>query len=1198
MRSGQWQFWIDRGGTFTDVVARDPNGQLHRHKLLSEDPDRYDDAALAGMRRCLELADDDALPSECIGGVRMGTTVATNALLERRGEAVALLITQGHADTLRIAYQTRPQLFQLNIERPAALTEMVIEVDERIAADGEVIRPLDREALRAPLSVLRAQGIDAVAVVLIHGDRHPEHERQVGQLAAELGFTQISLSHQVSPVAGLIGRADTTVVDAYLSPLIRRHVNTLSQALGPVPLWFMKSDGGLSPAADFAGKDAILSGPAGGVIGAVATAKAIDVEALIGFDMGGTSTDVFHYRGDLERRYDTEVAGVRLRAPMLDIHTVAAGGGSTLRIEGGRYQVGPDSAGANPGPACYGRGGPLTVTDCQVMLGRIQRRWFPAVLGEDGRQPLDVEAVMTGFAALHGGSAQRDDLAAMAEGFMAVAVHNMANAIKQISLRRGRDISDYALQCFGGAGAQHACEVADTLGLKTILLHPLGGVLSAYGMGLAEVTQRHELSLECPLHDSALARVAAHPAVAPAEAGAPAARITLRIRYAGTATALPIIWSPTDSVTEVHAAFTATHQRQFGFVFAERALELAAATIEVVTHSGHPVEPITPSADHPGQACDHAEVWFHGAWQRVPIWQRDSLVAEQSIDGPALIIDPHATIVISPGWSVEQTASGWLHMQRCTTLSATLLPTRQQVSDQAETRQPDPVHLEIFNNLFMAIAEQMGEVLRQTAWSANIKERLDYSCALFDASGALVANAPHVPVHLGSMGESVRAVIARFADEVAPGQAFLLNNPYQGGTHLPDLTVVSPWFDGERKPLFWVASRAHHADIGGLTPGSMPPHSRHIDQEGVLIDALRIVDRGQMDQATLVAALSAGSHPARQIQQNLADLSAQLAANQRGLNEIDRMVQQFGRQRVLSAMDDVQANATEHVRQVIDQLSDGQWVKHLDNGARIQVAVRVNHAERSACIDFTGSSAQLADNFNAPAAITRACVLYALRCLVQADIPLNDGCLVPIELIIPAGSLLNPSPPAAVVAGNVETSQALTDALLAAMGAQANSQGTMNNLTFGNAQHQHYETICGGSGAGPGFDGCDAVQVHMTNSRLTDPEVLEMRFPVRLEAFGVRPQSGGRGQWHGGCGAVRRIRFLEPMTVAVLATSRVIAPSGLRGGEDGATGRAWIERRYGDIEPLSGCDQASVDRDDVVVIETPGGGGWGPATGA
>jgi len=908
--------------------------------------------------------------------------------------------------------------------------------------------------------------------------------------------------------------------------------------------------------------------------------------------MGGTSTDVFHYRSELERRFETEVDGVRLRAPMLDIHTVAAGGGSTLRIEGGRYQVGPSSAGADPGPCCYGHDGPLTVTDCQVMLGRIQPRFFPSVFGHDGCQPLDVDAVVAGFHGLHDKTSGSftpptlDELVAMAEGFMAVAVHNMANAIKQISVRRGRDISEYALQCFGGAGAQHACEVADVLGLSTIVLHPLGGLLSAYGMGLAEVTQRYELSFECSLDEAVLARLVEHPTAH----NPTMTRITLRIRYAGTSTALPIQWAPTTSIQTIENEFAAVHERQFGFVFSGRPLELVAAMIEIVSDPAHQAKNIPPTANALDKPRDHVQVWFQGRWQRVPVWSRESLVAEQVINGPALIIDPHATIVVSPGWRANQLDSGWLKLERELATSA-LLPMRE--STTGPKSQPDPVHLEIFNNLFMAIAEQMGEVLRQTAWSANIKERLDFSCALFDADGALVANAPHVPVHLGSMGESVRAVIARFADEVAPGQAFLLNNPYQGGTHLPDLTVVSPFFDDGSAPLFWVASRAHHADIGGLTPGSMPPDSRHIDQEGVLIDALCIMKSGQLDQEAVMAALSSGPHPARQVRQNLADLSAQLAANQRGLNEINRMLQQFGRARVLSAMHDVQANATEHVRQVIDQLKDGRGHKTLDNGAHIEVSVEVDHTQRSARIDFSGSSAQLGDNFNAPSAITRACVLYVLRCLVKADIPLNEGCLAPIELIIPEGSLLNPQSPAAVVAGNVETSQAVTDALLAAMGAQANSQGTMNNLTFGNAEHQHYETICGGSGAGPGFHGCDAVQVHMTNSRLTDPEVLEMRFPVRLETFGVRHGSGGEGRWLGGSGVLRRLRFLEPMTVAILATSRLVAPAGLHGGGDGMVGRAWVERADGRCEDLLGCDRVSVDCGDAVVIETPGGGGWG-----
>jgi len=1181
-------------------VGLAPDGQLHTLKLLSENPDQYDDAAVAGIRRLLELDSEEPIPDDRIDNVRMGTTVATNALLERRGDRSALITTRGFHDALRIGHQSRPDIFALNIQLPELLYEQVVEIDERVNADGTELVSPDETRVRQQLQQVYDDGIRSIAIALIHGYRFSKHEQFIAKIAAEIGFDQISLSHEVSPLIRFVGRADTTVVDAYLSPVLRRYADRVASRIGTVRLQFMKSDGGLTDARRFAGKDSILSGPAGGIVGCARTATRAGFKRVIGLDMGGTSTDVSHYKGEFERTFETVIAGVRMRVPMLEIHTVAAGGGSCLHFDGSRYRVGPDSAGADPGPACYRRGGPLTVTDCNVMLGKIQPALFPRVFGPGADQRLDADAVYRHFEELANQiSQQTGDTRTpdeVAEGFLQIAVANMANAIKKISVQRGHDVTGYALNCFGGAGGQHACLVADALGITTVLIHPMAGVLSAYGMGLADVTALHEFAVEQSLDQALVDHLQDEFARAEAEAhdelcqqGVPADAIKLsrhvQARYAGTDTTLLLTYS---SVDQMMGDFTDSHRQQFGFTMDDRDVVIEAGMVEAVGESQamDRQQPFVSKATGQAGPIERVACTMAGKrFEETPVYQRARLATGQTVSGPALIIEANSTTVVEPGWQAELDRSGNLILNR-----PEALPKRVAVGTNA-----DPVMLEVFNSLFMAIAEHMGTALQKTAWSANIKERLDFSCALFDRDGRLVANAPHVPVHLGSMGESVRAVITEHGPGMKAGDVYLLNNPYQGGTHLPDLTVISPCFDDNGRILFFTASRAHHADIGGITPGSMPPDSQHIDQEGVLLTNVLAVSQGCLREQTLRDLFGAGPYPARNIDQNMSDLRAQIAANARGIRELKEMTAHFGQEVVEAYMGHVQDNAAEQVRRVIDRLEDGHWIKEMDTGARVEVRVTVDREKRMAKIDFSGTSDQQPDNFNAPAAVTRACVLYVLRTLVADDIPLNDGCMAPIKLVIPEGSLLNPTHPAAVVAGNVETSQVIADALLAAMGVLANSQGTMNNLTFGNRQYQHYETLCGGGGAGDGFDGCDAVHVHMTNSRLTDPEILESRFPVLLEGFGIRPDSGGAGQWRGGNGAERRIRFLEPMTVALLANSRRVAPSGLKGGANGKTGQAWIERANNDELKLKGADQVEVAAGDTLVIQTPGGGGFGPA---
>jgi 5-oxoprolinase (ATP-hydrolysing) len=1313
----RWQFWIDRGGTFTDIVAHRPDGTVIVRKLLSENPERYQDAAIQGIREILELTPEAPIPAAQIAAVKMGTTVATNALLERKGDRTLLLITQGFHDALRIGYQNRPNIFARHIVLPEMLYEQVVEVEERYSAQGEELIPVNLETARIGLQAAYEEGIRACAIVFMHGYRYSDHEQQVAAIAHEIGFTQISVSHQISPLMKLISRGDTTVVDAYLSPILRRYVEQVSQELDdqrgtrdgerrtgdrystphiphPTPqLMFMQSNGGLTHARSFQGKDSILSGPAGGIVGAVQTSKIAGLEKIISFDMGGTSTDVAHYAGEYERAFETEVAGVRLRAPMMSIHTVAAGGGSLLYFDGTRYRVGPESAGANPGPACYRKGGPLAVTDCNVMLGKLQPAFFPKVFGPDGTLPLDAEIVQQKFAELAAeiqtttGNERR--LEQVAQGFLAIAVEKMASAIKKISVQRGYDISAYTLCCFGGAGGQHACLIADALGMKQVFLHPFAGVLSAYGMGLADVRVLREQAVEATLSDSLLERlkVLFSPLVVAAKAelesqGVPDTQIQtlqkIHLRYQGTDSALMINFG-TDSDVATQAAIVARfeqeHRQRYGFIYERRELMVEAISVELVGLINSLEEPvITAQRSSPLIPTTTVPTYVADIWQETPVYLREHLLPGDRIAGPALIIEPTSTNVIEPGWQAELTERNHLILKkdkkgikdkglrikdkglrikdkglrikdkglRIKDKGLRIKDKGLRIKDKEETLAfslhpssfppaPDPVLLEIFNHLFMAIAEQMGFTLQNTSYSVNIKERLDFSCALFDQQGQLVANAPHIPVHLGSMSESVQALIAACNGRFKPGDVYVLNNPYNGGTHLPDVTVITPVFlagGGFAKseatsqesepiqqstfkaqtashtphtlhptPLFYVASRGHHADIGGITPGSMPPNSTTIAQEGVLIDNFQLVDQGHLREQELLELLTTGEYPVRNPDQNLADLKAQIAANEKGVQELHKMVEQFGLDVVQAYMQHVQDNAEESVRRVIEVLQNGHFTYAMDDGSQIGVTVTIDRGDRTAKIDFSGTSPQQPNNFNAPVAVCKAAVLYVFRSLVEDDIPLNAGCLKPLEIVIPEGCMLNPRSPAAIVAGNVETSQTITDALYGALGVMAASQGTMNNFTFGNQSYQYYETICGGSGAGSTFAGTDAVQTHMTNSRLTDPEVLEWRFPVLLKTFAIRPHSGGKGQQPGGNGVIRQVQFREPMTAAILSGHRLVSPFGLAGGEPGAVGHNRVERVDGSIEPLGSQAEVAMQPGDTFVIETPGGGGYGSTSG-
>ncbi|MBB5753004.1 hydantoinase B/oxoprolinase family protein [Prosthecomicrobium pneumaticum] len=1237
---GRWDFWIDRGGTFTDIVARDPEGRIRVHKLLSENPGAWRDAAVHGIREMIGLAAGAPIPAGTIATVKMGTTVATNALLERKGERTLLVITAGFRDALEIGYQARPDIFAKKIVKPELLYAGVVEAQERVRADGTIERSLDEAHLESELQLHRRSGCDAVAIVFMHAWKYPEHERRAAEIARAAGFRQISVSHRVSPLVKLVGRGDTTVVDAYLSPILRRYVDQVAEELGigpseasgdgrgepdtltppPFPakrdgaggagrpdishasaprLMFMMSSGGLTAAELFEGKDAILSGPAGGVVAAVETARQAGFPRVIGFDMGGTSTDVSHFDGEYERSFETAVAGVRMRAPMMLIHTVAAGGGSVLHYDGARFRVGPDSAGADPGPACYRRGGPLAVTDANVMTGKLRPDHFPRIFGPGRDAPLDTATVEAGFARLAEAVGDGRTPVEIAEGFLKIAVANMANAIKKVSVERGYDVTGYALNCFGGAGGQHACLVADALGMTTVLIHPFSGVLSAYGMGLADIRAIRTKAALLPLaagsipelaalrealRDEAVAEVAGQ-GVAPA---AIVATARAHLRYDGTDTALPVPFEDGD-IAAMTAAFEAAHRKQFGFVFADRRIVVEAIEAQAVGGGEPLAETEMPAPASRPEPAERVPVYCDGAWREAAVHPRAQLPPGAVVDGPALVVEPHQTIVVEPGWRARVTARDHILLERVAA----------KARAAAVGTAADPVMLEVFNNLFMAIAEQMGVTLQNTASSVNIKERLDFSCAVFDGEGRLVANAPHMPVHLGSMDRSVETIIAANTGAVRPGDVFALNAPYNGGTHLPDITVVTPVFDAAGgEILFWVASRGHHADIGGAAPGSMTPRATTVDEEGVLIDNFRLVEDGRFREAEIVRVLTEHPFPARNVAQNVADLKAQIAANEKGVAELARMVSHFGLETVRAYMGHVQDNAAESVRRVIDRLKDSEFAVETDQDAVIRVKITVDRAERRARVDFTGTSPQQKTNFNAPEPVTRAAVLYAFRVMVEDAIPMNAGCLRPIDIVIPEGSMLAPRYPAAVVAGNVETSQQVTNALFGALGAMAASEGTMNNLTFGNDRYQYYETICAGAPAGifndgTGFDGADAVHVHMTNSRLTDPEILELRFPVLLEDFHIRRGSGGKGRWSAGGGTERTIRFLERMDCAILSSHRTIPPHGLLGGAAGALGKTEVRRADGRIEELAASDQTVLDAGEAVIITTPTGGGYG-----
>ncbi len=1201
----RWQFWIDRGGTFTDIVAQTPTGQLVVHKLLSENPDRYPDAAIQGIRELLQIPNHQPIPNQTIGCIKMGTTVATNALLERKGDRTVLLITKGFRDALRIGYQNRPDIFAQDIRRPDLVYDRVIEVAERYSAQGDELEPVNL-AFVAELQRAYDEGIRACAIVLMHSYRFPSHEQQVATIARKIGFDQISVSHEVSPLIKLIGRGDTTVVDAYLSPILRRYVDQIASQLdAETKLLFMQSNGGLTDAQWFQGKDSILSGPAGGIVGAVKTSQRAGYQKIIGFDMGGTSTDVSHYNGQYERSFETEVAGVRLRSPMMNIHTVAAGGGSIVRFDQDRTRVGPESAGANPGPTCYGNGGPLTVTDCNVMVGKIQAAFFPKVFGANGDEPIDVAIVKTQFKALADRMAIETGIVrspeAIATGFLTIAIDKMANAIKKISIQRGYDVSDYVLCCFGGAGGQHACLLAEALGMKEIMLHPFAGVLSAYGMGLAEMRSNQSRSIELELRSDSMAQLQTtidelvqltqteleQQTVIPTET-----LIELALRYAGTDSPIAVRF---DHLPKMQQAFEQIHQERYGFVLPDRSIVIESVNVESIAAMPTPEEPPALPQNQPIAPVKTIELYSRNQWQSAPVYLREVLRSGDRIQGPALLIEPTGTNIIESGWSATLTTLNHLILQKNTSQSPPSQGGFRGIETIAITQKPDPVLLEIFNNLFRSIAEEMGITLQNTSYSVNIKERLDFSCAIFDQNGQLVANAPHIPVHLGSMSESISSLIIAKGHELKPGDVYLANNPYNGGTHLPDITVITPVFLNSNQPLFYLASRGHHADIGGITPGSMPPNSTSVDQEGILFDNVKLVDRGQFCEAEILTRLNSTPYPARNPAQNLADLQAQIAANSRGMAELKRMVEHYGLATVQFYMQAVQDNAEESVRRAIEVLQDGEFSATTDDGNIIQVSLKINQSDRSATLDFTGTSPQQTSNRNAPIAICKAAVLYVFRTLVNDDIPLNAGCLKPLNIIVPKGCLLNPSYPAAVVAGNVETSQTIVNVLYGAIGTLAAAQGTMNNFTFGNDRYQYYETICGGSGAGPTFPGTDAVQTHMTNSRLTDPEILELRFPVLIKNFAIRSDSGGMGLHKGGNGVIRAIEFRESMTAGILSDHRSVAPFGLAGGGAGAIGRNTIQRVNGTIEVLGNCAEVKMQPGDVFTIETPGGGGFGIA---
>jgi 5-oxoprolinase (ATP-hydrolysing) len=1197
----QWQFWIDRGGTFTDIIAKDPEGSLQTHKLLSENPEHYSDAAIHGIRYFLGLKTEEPIPGELIKVVKMGTTVATNALLERKGEEVALITNQGFKQALKIGYQNRPDIFALKINRPEPLYSTSVEIEGRLNANGDEIEPLNENQCKQLLNELKQQGFNAIAIVLLHSYLNPKHEQQLALWANEIGFEQISTSHQTSALIKYISRGRTTVVDAYLSPILRHYVDNVSSALPNVDLQFMQSHGGLTDAAEFEGKDAILSGPAGGIVAAVETAKQAGFDKIIGFDMGGTSTDVSHYAGTYERSFETQVAGIEMRVPMLDIHTVAAGGGSIIDQLQGELRVGPESAGANPGPTCYRRNGPLTVTDCNLLLGRLQSKYFPKVFGINADQELDLETVNIAFKNLS--SKLNKTIEEIAAGAVDIAVENMANAVQKISTQKGYDLTEYTLISFGGAGGQHACAVADKLKIKQVLLHPFSGVLSAYGMGLAQKRHIETQSYTLPLqnlsdsltvkHGIEQQKLIATQKIEQQNEQIGEIQVTLHLHYLDSDTILDLNYEELHSVRDYAAQFAAQHKKQFGFIQHQTQIMVNSISVEAISLASHdhetdvellnPVDELIP--------IEYVDCYSDNNWQSTAVYQRNQLAVKHKVHGPSLILEPTGTIFLPADWQARVLTDGQLLLEKQVSEKPANHKWQSDVIAKA-----DPIQLALFNSRFMSIAEQMGATLAKTAHSVNIKERLDFSCAIFDKQGQLIANAPHVPVHLGSMGESVKTVINRAANgeiaELSSGDAYVLNNPYAGGTHLPDITLISPVII-EKRVEFYVASRGHHADIGGLTPGSMPASSTHIEQEGVLLDCFPAVKDGVFQTDALSERLMNAKYPVRNIQQNLNDLQAQIASNQQGITGLQKLCHSFGLATVQAYMNHVLKHAENAVKQLIKTIPAGEFCYQTDQGTQVSVTITPHPKSETATIDFSASSLQQNSNFNAPFAITRAATLYVLRTLVDQPIPLNDGFLRPINLLVDDHSLLKPEYPAAVVAGNVETSQVVTDALYGALQIQAASQGTMNNLTFGDDKWQYYETICGGTGAGSDYDGVDAIHSHMTNSRLTDPEILELRYPVQLTHFGIHENSGGIGKYRGGNGCERHFKFLKPMTVSMLTNHRLVPPYGMAGGSVGQAGNQCLIDKNGHRIELQSTFSRQVVDGEILQIKTPGGGGYG-----
>jgi len=1176
------------GGIGLDRPFREPALEGQAYELSAGE-----EAPVLAIRFLLGLRLDQDIPPLAL---KLGTTRGTNALITRRGARTAFVTTRGFADILRIGYQNRPRLFDLTIEKPDPLFEAVVEIDERVATDGQVLLRPDSERIRSSLAHLRDRGIESLAVCLLNAYCQPQHERLVGQIAHEVGFAEISLSHQIAPLIKIVSRGDTTLVDAYLNPVLRSYVGDLRNALdrhGASDIRLLTSAGGLASADQFVGKDSILSGPAGGVVGFSRVARAAGFERAIGFDMGGTSTDVSRYDGRFELEYETEKAGVRVVAPMMAIETVAAGGGSICHFDGVKLAVGPDSAGAEPGPACYGRGGPLTVTDVNFFLGKVLPDYFPF--------PLNRQAVRRRLEQLckdiERASGKRYEPRELAAGFLKVANTNMANAIRSISIAKGYDPRDYVLVSFGGAAPQHACAVAGELGVRKILNHPDAGILSAYGIGLADVVRHRaegvyrEYSEETIRElDSVLLRLTDQARQEVIAEGVSPDRIeaihSFDLRYKGLDAFLTV---PAPTEGTYAQCYAREHRRRYGYVHEDRPLEIVAAKVEVVGRSSKQLprsRSVPPSSPQPVAT---APVHFDGQTYQTSVFRRAELRAGDAILGPAIVVESVSTTVVDPGWNARMLTGGELLVEeetkgrKCPSISA----------------QADPVMLEVFNNQFAAIAEQMGITLRNTASSVNIKERLDFSCALFTPSGDLVVNAPHIPVHLGAMSETVKHIVAA-NPRISPGDVFVTNDPYCGGSHLPDVTVVTPVHDTDGgRLLFFTASRAHHAELGGVSPGSMPPFSENLAEEGILIRDFKLVDAGRSRVDQLRELLTSGPYPSRSPNDNLADIAAQVAANQEGANDLVALVERYTLPVVEAYMGHIQEAAERKMRAALSRFADGrhEFVDHLVDGSPIAVAVAINGD--SAVIDFTGTGPVLPGNLNANRAIVTAAVTYCLRCLIHDDIPMNQGVLAPIEMILPE-CLLNPprrdSPEAcaAVVGGNVETSQRVVDVLLGALNVAAASQGTMNNLLFGDDTFGYYETICGGSGATRNGPGADAVHTHMTNTRLTDPEVIEQRYPVRVKQFSIRHGSGGNGRHRGGDGVIRRLEFLRMLDVSILSQRRgSYASYGVEGGEAGALGRNALARHDGTEEALAGRAKFTARPGDVLSVETPGGGGWG-----